>query len=370
MSNTTADEAAGSCTPTAKPGCDADPRKSTPLHRGTAGAKNVPRLFLEVPQRRRVRRRSTPTTNDIDLFRKGRTGFWQINTASHTDCPQQSRQIEVMDNPTARSRCSATLLDHAAPTAAPATGTAAASLTDAQLASICRVLAWNDPQREEGGGDAGGRALDRNAELVLADPRECSRVGRGGMLARHPARGHRRGRRRRRSSCPTTAPRRPGRSAGAPSAASSSATATVARRSGAGLGAVHADHRRAIRTSWSGRPGSPTPARRSSSRSAATGRPSASGPRSSPPTARAARAHTISDASHSATRPELAVAADGTAVAAWAWHDRDGLARAGGGPAPGAAALRPSPERLAADQQPEPLAVDRRRRRRRRPRPR
>ena len=35
-------------------------------------------------------------------------------------------------------------------------------------------------------------------------------------------------------------------------------------------------------------------------------------------------AHTISDASHSATRPELAVAADGTAVAAWAWHDRAG----------------------------------------------
>ena len=35
-------------------------------------------------------------------------------------------------------------------------------------------------------------------------------------------------------------------------------------------------------------------------------------------------AHTISDASHSATRPQLAVAADGTAVAAWAWHDRAG----------------------------------------------
>ena len=33
---------------------------------------------------------------------------------------------------------------------------------------------------------------------------------------------------------------------------------------------------------------------------------------------------TISDRSHSATRPELAVAADGTAVAAWAWHDRAG----------------------------------------------
>ena len=35
-------------------------------------------------------------------------------------------------------------------------------------------------------------------------------------------------------------------------------------------------------------------------------------------------ARTISDPAHSATRPELAVAADGTAVAAWAWHDRAG----------------------------------------------
>jgi hypothetical protein len=33
---------------------------------------------------------------------------------------------------------------------------------------------------------------------------------------------------------------------------------------------------------------------------------------------------TISDRSHSATQPQLDVAADGTAVAAWQWHDRDG----------------------------------------------
>ena len=34
MNNTRTDEQAGACTPP-KPGCDADPRKSTPLHRGT-----------------------------------------------------------------------------------------------------------------------------------------------------------------------------------------------------------------------------------------------------------------------------------------------------------------------------------------------
>ena len=35
-------------------------------------------------------------------------------------------------------------------------------------------------------------------------------------------------------------------------------------------------------------------------------------------------AHTISDPSHTSIRPDVAVAADGTAVAAWAWHDPDG----------------------------------------------
>ena len=37
-----------------------------------------------------------------------------------------------------------------------------------------------------------------------------------------------------------------------------------------------------------------------------------------------AATRTISDPAHSATQPELAVAPDGTAVAAWAWHDRSG----------------------------------------------
>ena len=74
MSNTTADEDAGSCTPTPKPGCDADPRKSTPLHRGTAGAKNVRDLFLKY--RNVVAYVAGHThTNDIDLFKKGRTGL-------------------------------------------------------------------------------------------------------------------------------------------------------------------------------------------------------------------------------------------------------------------------------------------------------
>ena len=167
MNNRRTDEQAGSCSPTPKPGCDADPRKSTPLHRGLSGRKNVRDLFLRY---RNVIAYIAGHThdNDIRLFRKGRTGFWQINTASHADFPQQSREIEVMDNRDGTLSLFTTVLDHAAPVAAPAPGTAAAALTDAQLGSLSRVLSWNDPQRDPH--HAGGRG-DRNAELVLLDPR-------------------------------------------------------------------------------------------------------------------------------------------------------------------------------------------------------
>ena len=50
--------------------------------------------------------------NRVDLFRKGRGGFWQINTASHIDWPQQSRLIEVMDNRDGTLSLFATILDH------------------------------------------------------------------------------------------------------------------------------------------------------------------------------------------------------------------------------------------------------------------
>ena len=166
MSNTRTDEQAGTCSPP-KTGCDADPRKSTPLHRGLAGAKNVRDLFLKYPNVIAYVAGHTHA-NRIDLYKKGKTGFWQINTASHADAPQQSRLIEVMDNGDGTLSLFNTVLDQAAPIAAPAPGTAAAAFTDAQLSSLSRMLAFNDPQRDT---DQLGRTLDRNMELVLRDPR-------------------------------------------------------------------------------------------------------------------------------------------------------------------------------------------------------
>ena len=167
MSNSRKDEDAGSCAPTPKPGCDADPRRSSPIHRGTSGAASVRALLLRYPN---VVAYVAGHTHDnrIDLIKRGRGGFWQINTASHADTPQQSRLIEVMDNCDGTLSLFTTVLDHAAPIAAPAPGTAAAGFTETQLASVSRVLAWNDPQAERG---ARGRTLDRNMELVLRDPR-------------------------------------------------------------------------------------------------------------------------------------------------------------------------------------------------------
>ena len=41
MDNARADEDAGRLPPADEPGCDRDPRKSTPIHRGLTGKKTV-----------------------------------------------------------------------------------------------------------------------------------------------------------------------------------------------------------------------------------------------------------------------------------------------------------------------------------------
>ena len=114
--------------------------------------------------------------NRVRFFR-GRHGhgFWQINTASHIDWPEQARLIEIMDNHDGTLSLFGTMLDSAAPAAAPAPGSASA-FTTTQLASLARTLAFNDPQDSglegsAGGGSKAGTRKDRNVELVVRDPR-------------------------------------------------------------------------------------------------------------------------------------------------------------------------------------------------------
>jgi hypothetical protein len=172
MSATVADEAAGDCP---DPGCDEDPRRSTPIHRGTAGRGSVRDLLL--------RHRNVVAyvaghvhNNDVRLFRRRGRAFWQVATASHIDWPQQSRTLELFDNRDGTLSLFGTIVDHAAAPEPPPPGPADA-LTEARLASLSRAIAWNDPQRppkpasgEPRTSRAGTRA-DRNVELLIRDPR-------------------------------------------------------------------------------------------------------------------------------------------------------------------------------------------------------
>ena len=175
MDNTRADELAGECEPADEPGCDSDPRSSRPLHRGTKGRRTVRALFAANPNV--IAYVAGHTHANAVRFYRGRRGrgFWEINTASHIDWPQQSRLIELMDNGDGTLSLFGTLLDHAAPVAAPAAGPASA-FSPRALASLARTLSFNDPQREglegtEGSAEKTGRRRDRNVELLVRDPR-------------------------------------------------------------------------------------------------------------------------------------------------------------------------------------------------------
>jgi metallophosphoesterase (TIGR03767 family) len=174
MTSTASDESAGECSGAVDPGCDRDPRRSTPIHRGLEGRKNVRDLLHRYPNVIAFVNGHSHENTVTPRPRSGRKGgFWEINTASHVDWPQQSRQIEIMDNRDGTLSIFGTILDHAAPIQPPPFGTPAAGFTEEQLASISRVIAANDPQGKGlGTGDPGaGDRTDRNVELVIRNPK-------------------------------------------------------------------------------------------------------------------------------------------------------------------------------------------------------
>jgi hypothetical protein len=161
MDNERHDERAGTCETPDEPGCDRDPRRSRPLHLGLDGPKRVKRLFARANVVAYVAGHTH--ANRVKYF----GGFWEINTASHVDWPQQARLIELLDNRDGTLSIFGTIVDHAAPVAAPPPGDATAFSVDA-LASLARELSFNDPQREAG---KAGADRDHNVELLLRDPR-------------------------------------------------------------------------------------------------------------------------------------------------------------------------------------------------------
>ena len=95
--------------------------------------------------------------------REGGGGFWEINTASHIDWPQQARLIEVADNRDGTLSIFATMVDHGAPLSY-------AGRLDGpmDLAALARELAANDWQERDQ--DRRGARTDRNVELLVEAP--------------------------------------------------------------------------------------------------------------------------------------------------------------------------------------------------------
>ena len=171
MNNRRPDEVAPRCRPGLGAACDADPRRSRPLHHGTGGRQPLRSLLLRHPHVVAFVAGHSHR-NHVRSFarRDGRAAFWQINTASHIDFPQQSRLIELAKSGDGTLSIFATILDHAAPLDAPRPGTPARSLGHAGLGSLSRALS-----APGGGGPLAGAArgwrVDRNVELLLRDPR-------------------------------------------------------------------------------------------------------------------------------------------------------------------------------------------------------
>ncbi len=93
----------------------------------------------------------------------GRGGFWEINTASHIDWPQQSRLIEIVDNRDGTLSIFTTMVDHGAPESS-----GGATDSPLALAALARELAANDwHQRAD---DLRGARDARNVELVVPHP--------------------------------------------------------------------------------------------------------------------------------------------------------------------------------------------------------
>ncbi|MEW6283837.1 MAG: TIGR03767 family metallophosphoesterase, partial [Candidatus Eremiobacterota bacterium] len=94
----------------------------------------------------------------------GRTGgFWEVNTPSHVDFPQQSRIVEVVDNRDGTLSIFATLVDHLAPPE-----TDPARMDPLGLASISRELSANDNFVSRA--VQLGQDTDRNVELLIKAP--------------------------------------------------------------------------------------------------------------------------------------------------------------------------------------------------------
>jgi uncharacterized repeat protein (TIGR01451 family) len=159
------------------PGCDGDPRSSQPFHLGQPSQRppgDTTQTLVELldshPSVIAYVAGHTHTNRVTPFPRTGGGVWWGIETAATADWPVQHRLIEVMDNLDGTLSIFGTILDHASMATAPPSGSAT-GFDQSQLATIGRVLAYNDPQKGPPSGQ--GQASDQNVELLVPDPRQA-----------------------------------------------------------------------------------------------------------------------------------------------------------------------------------------------------
>ena len=183
LTNATPDEAAP-CTGSpdshghdTNPSCDLDPRSSSPVHTGS----DLRDLLLAHPHAIAYVAGHSHENRIRAYQGQGGRAYWEIKSPAVADFPPQHRLIEVMDNKDGTLSIFGTMLDFAAPTGIPASGTDPSGFDLRTLGAIGRVLTYNDPQ-QGGGGTADGEQTDRNVELLIRDPRRSGGGGGGGGL--------------------------------------------------------------------------------------------------------------------------------------------------------------------------------------------
>jgi metallophosphoesterase (TIGR03767 family) len=166
------DEAAGECPPDdehnhpANPGCDRDPRESNVKLGDDVAAlmHKYPHAVAYVAGHSHENRIAPQKSEDGKAY-------WEIKSPAIADWPPQDRVIEVMDNCDGTLSVFGTILDTANRVNAPAAGSAAGGFDSETLASIARVITYNDPQLGPKSNAQGKAEADRNVELVIKDPR-------------------------------------------------------------------------------------------------------------------------------------------------------------------------------------------------------
>lgn len=147
------------------PGCDRDPRDSRPLRNGA----DLASLFASRPNVVAYVAGHTGRLAATPFRAPARGGFWQIESGGVYGWPVVARLVDMMDNRDGTLSLFGTMVAQQTPPAIPASGTPAGGFSEEQLASISRVLSFNDFQGNPTG--TLGKPQDRNVELLVGDPR-------------------------------------------------------------------------------------------------------------------------------------------------------------------------------------------------------